>query len=805
MDRRILICLASVLIAMTVLLGLNRIIGKGSFGNNTSPVLAATKAIPTIAELSPTSSPNNYNTTILITGTGFIGWMSETQVIAPPAVYLDDILLEDRGWVSSRTFTSTVPWGLESGIYTLTVVNPEGNSASLTNAFTVTQAIDVWTSNGPYGGSIFDMAVRPNVTSTIFGIVQGAGLFQTLDGGDTWQRSPGIDTTALEHIAYGEATTNTVYVSGEFGLRRSVDDGQTWSTVYGDGYVNYFAVDPVDENILYVTQWGTGVLRSQDGGQTWEPRSQGLTDTRVRQLLLDPSQPSTLYATTVDGAILKTINSGETWAITNHELLTGTDHYRLEINPHDTNVLWAMAGRLAQNQVARSLNGGQSWEIFSIPMDGVSDIVYHPTISTTLFAGGVHQVFVSTNGGEDWTQLNESEIEGMISEMFLDPQSGQPLYFGAGEIGFYRSRDGGIHWEPAVEGITGIWPNQLAAAPTNPRQVYLTTGAGTYYSNNGGQSWAIAGTLESWTVAVDPFDFRVAYVAGWPGAPNGGLGKTTAAGLNWDLLAIPGAPGPVTTLSVDPTDSNTVYAGGGDHWAQLSSQGWLARSDNGGADWQVLSVGHVISEVTTIAVDSTATNTLFIGACTIHIWSSSPDASGVLKSDDGGTTWEYANAGLSNRCVRDLLIHPENHTLIFAAANDLTTDGVGVFRSEDGGDSWTPSNTGLESGAVLELAVDPNSPAHLYAATWHGLFQSIDYGHTWRHASAPFGYIPVLSVSISAIENRSVIYVATVGGISEIAPLGARLADETIVGAGVYQFTVVHVPLKVIYLPLVMK
>jgi hypothetical protein len=107
---------------------------------------------PTIFAVAPSQAPNNIDHTIVISGVNFEAVLSGTNVLTVPQIALDNYNLPSVGGVNSAPLTSTVPWGLDPGVYTLTVSNPNGAYDWLTNAFSVEQAIGVWTSGGPYGG-----------------------------------------------------------------------------------------------------------------------------------------------------------------------------------------------------------------------------------------------------------------------------------------------------------------------------------------------------------------------------------------------------------------------------------------------------------------------------------------------------------------------------------------------------------------------------------------------------------------------------------------------------------------------------
>jgi hypothetical protein len=182
---------ASATIALLVLFGLMGNAGLGIPG----PALARSAerddaAAPlslTVTAVDPTVAPNDLDTPIIITGTGFTAELSGTLVITQPTAYLGATALEDVNWVSTTTLTATVPWGLITGTYTLTVSNPGGESSSLVDAFTVTQGIGVWTTDGPYGGYIVGIEKKPGTPTTIYALASNVGLFASEDAGGSWE------------------------------------------------------------------------------------------------------------------------------------------------------------------------------------------------------------------------------------------------------------------------------------------------------------------------------------------------------------------------------------------------------------------------------------------------------------------------------------------------------------------------------------------------------------------------------------------------------------------------------------------
>ena len=131
----ITIMLATAITALLMLFWL--VEDKGS--SLSTPVMAAPLSL-SVSAVNPTGAPNDVDSPIVIQGVGFTAPLSGTAVTTAPTVTLGDGVLPDVIWVNTTTLNATVPWGLAPQVYTLTVVNPNGISATLTSAFAVTNA-----------------------------------------------------------------------------------------------------------------------------------------------------------------------------------------------------------------------------------------------------------------------------------------------------------------------------------------------------------------------------------------------------------------------------------------------------------------------------------------------------------------------------------------------------------------------------------------------------------------------------------------------------------------------------------------
>jgi photosystem II stability/assembly factor-like uncharacterized protein len=148
-------------------------------------------------------------------------------------------------------------------------------------------------------------------------------------------------------------------------------------------------------------------------------------------------------------------------------------------------------------------------------------------------------------------------------------------------------------------------------------------------------------------------------------------------------------------LEVDPRDPRVLYAVG---YQQDDFDRRLLRSADGGESWQRRDAGLKAHVVVELALDPAAPDVLYAGT-----------EDGLFRSPDAGQTWKRL-PGISDQ-VQALVVAPTTPTTVWVAGL------YGVQRSTDGGQTWTLVGSGLEGTLVYELAVDPQDPGLLYAGT----------------------------------------------------------------------------------------
>jgi photosystem II stability/assembly factor-like uncharacterized protein len=759
---------------------------------------------PTVSAVSPALAPNNLDTTLVITGSGFGRVLSGTVVLTEPSVLLDGFALSLVRWVSTTSLTATVPWGLDAGVYTVTVTNPGGGAGSLSNAFTVTQAINVWTTGGPYGGQVTRLVGHPTIGKTIYAIAGEVGLFRSTNGGDSWQHVH-ASGDPLGAVALKPGSPETILYGEAAGLHRSLDGGNAWQTILSWG-VRAVAYAPSTPDRVYISS-DTMVWRSDDDGQHWLERSEGLQGGRITALAVHAFTDTTVYAGTEDGRIYKTTDGGAAWQETGADL-PDEGARDLVIDPFKPLRVYA-AG--SPNVFHRTLDGGQTWKPMSLgAASNPGDVAASSLVSGTLYAAGDHAVYGSIDAGATWVEIGT--VQDMLWSLELDPETALPRYAGGSASGVFRSRDGGVTWEQAAEGMNALRPVALAASPLAPQQVYATAAhAGGYASSNAGRSWQEAVTYGAMAATADPTRRCVAYMDS-----GSAVFKTTDCGLTWDPSWLPTEPSLlelVLALAVDPHNPDTIYAGvraGPSYDPSAYEFGKVYSSTNGGASWHRVNLTFPISVVSDIAFDPLVTGTIYLATGPGEGKTNTDQAGRVYKSIDGGVSWKPSDSGLYGLPVAALVVDPSDSSVLYVGIyqRDAATGG-GVYKSKNGGQSWFPVNSGLNpSHDVIALAIDPAQPQRVYAGIWGGgLYRTENGGVSWTRASGPLGFASIWCLAAESTEDRTFLYVGTSGGGSGSLPLvGATIRAEEMIGGGVYQQTIVHRPPGTrIYLPLVLR
>ena len=379
----------------------------------------------------------------------------------------------------------------------------------------------------------------------------------------------------LEQIVSGrefDLTKGIVY--------KSTNGGESWIEVWqGDNMARYIWVNPQDNNILYVSTGifdreaansnpqsgkagGVGVIKSTDGGMTWQEANNGLDNLYVGSLFMHPENPDILLAGTgnnqyfYNSGIYLTTNGAQNWTPV-------SQGFNLNINSVEfsiTDPQIAYAG--ADNNILRSNDGGQTWNVINpgefgwgapgvrsgFPIDFQVDPRNPERIFANNYGGGN---FLSEDGGQTWQVASTGYTGAQMRALDIDPEH-PGLVYGASRNGIFRSLDGGATWEGIVDKeFYALEWHAIAVNPDNPATIVAATNMWQVlaYSANRGRAWQ--GVLELGPnrgvrdLVYAPYDPNLVFAgtAGFFSAggftdevPGNGIYRSQNGGLSWEKI-----------------------------------------------------------------------------------------------------------------------------------------------------------------------------------------------------------------------------------------------------------------------------
>jgi photosystem II stability/assembly factor-like uncharacterized protein len=266
-----------------------------------------------------------------------------------------------------------------------------------------------------------------------------------------------------------------------------------------------FAVDPSSPSTIYSVVNGNAVTKTTDGGGHWADLAIFAVDS-VNCLVIDPASPATIYAALgdpwdlADVPIYKSIDGGARWAAEAAEF-NGLPTSVVAIAPSLSSTLYAGANEA----VFKSSDGGLSWEMRSNGLTGfyVSALAIDPTNADAVYvgqqvAGGpdTGKVFKSTNGGEQWREVQISvPVGAVITSVTIDPATPSVVYAAyaysnaSKNGGVFKSFDSGDTWIAAQNGLSDTNVLALAIDPSTSRRIYAATQQGVFRSTDAAASW----------------------------------------------------------------------------------------------------------------------------------------------------------------------------------------------------------------------------------------------------------------------------------------------------------------------------
>lgn len=505
--------------------------------------------------------------------------------------------------------------------------------------------------------------VQMQFTSMTSGFVaSGGSLDVTTDGAVSWTSSPivmpGGSASGSSSTPYFVNAELAFMAQGD-GIYRSTDGGSTWQSVYtlpqGANIPAVGVIAFANQTLGYAALGGTGtcwsggctdlILRTQDGGTSWQAVSQGVyTNTPITGITAPKTGPG--------GGITQIVAFGS-------RNVAVANMYGIAVS-HDGGVSWVDAQRagrspqgtfssLAYTDGAGLLAAGSSY-LLRLPPKGRWEQVWpspQPVAIDFLNASEGYgigpqsrlgQVMRTVDGGQTWKVVGRLPTGFGTYLSFAGVRRGWVAAPDAPVSRILSTSDGGARWRTvntAAATYLRLFPGGKGLAVSAPT-VYGTSQLRA--TSDGGRRF-VPRTLPVSSDALPAIAFS-SPSHGWAAWANGGSGtnghlhlfETVDGGRTWSTVSVPAA---IDVYSVDGMACDK----GGDCWLLLSvyfGTKLLPQEEiyvlQSGGTWEEV---HLPGRLSTLFWGSGTENLSVVSAT--DVWLESPI--GLLKTSDGGQTW----------------------------------------------------------------------------------------------------------------------------------------------------------------------
>ena len=599
-------------------------------------------------------------------------------------------------------------------------------------------------------GSVGAIAVAPSDPNTIYvgsgeglqrpDLSVGDGLYRSRNGGKTWARIGLYDAQQITNITVDPDNPKRLFVAveghpygpnTERGVFRSTDGGQYFQKVlYQDENTGAadLAFDPQNPQIIYAVLWaarvapwevrdgssfiaaGSGLFKSEDGGDTWHPLTKGLpnyADDKLGRIgiAVSHSNRNRLYATVeAEGdkaGIYRSDDFGASWQQVNSDHRIGgrgPGAMGIVVAPDDPDTIY-----VANTTTWKSTDGGKT------------------------FTG-----FKGAPGGDDYQRIWISTDVPKIMALSADQGAAISLNGGATWSSWYN--------QPTAQFYHVTTDNKFPYWVYGAQQESGSAGIASRidYGEITFRDWIPVGVEEYGYIAVDPIDNNLLY-GGRITRTNLTLGEV--ADIAPDILrrgeyrydrSLP--------IVFSPEDPHTLYF----------SANVLFKTSDGGGSWQVISPdlsrpsyeipaslgvfaasdpqkGQHRGVIYAVAPSYQDANTIWAGT----------DDGLIHLTRDGGKSWNDITPPQLTPWSKVSIIET-SHTdaaTAYAAINRFRLDDLHphIYRTRDYGKTWTEIIKGLpECAPVNVVREDPIRKGLLFAGTETAVYVSFDDGDSWQ-------------------------------------------------------------------------
>lgn len=613
----------------------------------------------------------------------------------------------------------------------------------------------------------------------------GSGVYKSTDAGKTWQHMGLAGTHTIPRIVIHPENPDIVYVAGsghewtdnrERGVYKTVDGGKSWEKVF---YINEktgaidLVMDPSDHETLYAATWqrvrkrwndprnepdytGSGIYKTTDGGNNWEPINDGLPEPRYRGRIgidLCLSKPDVLYAFIDNYEIAHEVpleDETDSYGRPRGGVIRGATVFRSD----DAGKSWRRVSET--NEYMERLSATYGWVFGQMRVD--------PNDEDKIYVMGL-ALNVSEDAGKTFRPLRG--MHGDHHGLWIDPDNSDYLV-NVNDGGVAISYDGGENWRTFYDNLPLVQFFNVMYDTDEPFHVYGSiqdhgSRRGIVDLSQGRNQipaveWEDAPGGEGSSHAIDPTDPNIVYSAGFYGT----ISRTAlSTGERKNILPEVAKDEPelrgqwVAPFIISPHNPRIIYHG----------MQYLYRSMDRGESWERLTPdltyndSKKMGDIPYQTIFAISESPLKFGL----VYAGSDDGR-VHVTRDGGGTWKEITKGLAkNRWISRIAASAFDEGKVYLSQNGKRDDDFAAYlwKSTNYGKNWVDITGNIPCGPINVVREDPKNKDILYVGTDLGVYVSIDGGASWHVLANNF---PTTFVHDLVIHPRDDIMVAATHG-----------------------------------------
>lgn len=608
--------------------------------------------------------------------------------------------------------------------------------------------------------------------------------------------------------------------------------------------INTIKVNPANPDVIYIGYSQGGVWKTINGGASWFPIFDQQSFLAISDIELDPQNPNTVYVGTGDlnvsgypfigDGLWKSPDGGQTWqhlGLTEQRIVA-----KIALHPTNSNIIYAATMGLPfernnQRGLYKTINGGQSWQqvLFLSDSTGVIDLEMASDNPNVLYAAGWDRIrnnkesvvsgqnagiWKTTNGGQNWTRLENGLPTGDKSRVGLSIGANQPNLLVSVVVdstldvhGIYKSDDSGASWSAlpldglnlAFMGGFGWYFGKIYINPFDPNDIFVC-GVTVWRSLDGGNTW-FQTTPDWWLYEVHADAHDMAFIDQNTCllATDGGLYRSSDNGFLWEKIEnIPTSQ--FYRVAYNPFEPDVYYGG-------MQDNGTSAGNSDDIANWPRIWGGDGFQA----AFHPTDPNIFYFETQNGSIYGTNDGSfidnatSGIDFSDRKHWDMQYLISGhdpetmytgtyrvyqglghlpnwfpISDDLTDGNIFGSRYHTISTLHESPVdgdllyvgTTDG-NVWRGNPGSFNWVNISAGLPDRYVSSVKASPSDADRVFV-THTGykdndfsprIHRSDDRGVTWKAIAGDLPNLAVNDIFVLPGHQDSVLFAATDGGV----------------------------------------